>query len=241
MGVEAVLLDMGGILLDMRSSNGVPPGRLDFRGRQAMLGALGASDLTLDDLERLVFEPWREEYRQRYRRGREASWTKHLDRLRRASGDERSDLELLEIWFAPFAESLRPIAGAAETLRALAGSGLRLGLVSNVPLPGALYRAVLERHGLAGPIEVVEFSYDSGHRKPSPYMLRSALEQLEMPNDRALMVGDRKESDVAAGRAAGTATVWIRSDHGTGPDPDWTLGSIAQLPGLIDGFGASEG
>ncbi len=234
MPLEAILLDMGGVLLDMRSSNGVPPSRLDFRGRQVLLRALDNSDLGSDDLERLVFAPWRREYRQRYRRGREASWTPHLDRLRATSDERRSDLELLDIWFAPFAESLRPVAGAPEAVERLAARGLRLGLVSNVPLPGDLYRAVLERFDMAKPIEVFEFSYDSGHRKPSPYMLRSALAALDTPIDRAVMVGDRRDSDVAAGRTAGIATVWIRSDHDSGPEPDWTIGSIAQLPSLLE-------
>ncbi|MDX1643170.1 MAG: HAD family hydrolase [Thermoanaerobaculia bacterium] len=234
MHLEAVLLDMGGVLLDMRASNGVPPGRFDFRGRQALLGALDGSEIGSDDLERLVFAPWRREYRERYRRGREASWTPHLDRLRAAIDERRSDLELLEIWFAPFGESLRPVAGAPEAVEELAARGLRLGLVSNVPLPGALYRRVLERFGMAKSIEVFEFSYDSGHRKPSPYMLRSALEVLATSIDHAVMVGDRRDSDVVAGRTAGTATVWIRSDRDRGPEPDWAIDSIAQLPALLE-------
>lgn len=230
---QAVLLDMGGVLVDMRSSNGVPPRPLDFRGRQALLAALETPDLSLDDLERLVFGPWRREYRQRYRRGREADWTEPLERLRRASESEQSDLELLALWFEPFAESLRPVRGAPEAVAALAERGLRLAVVSNVPLPGALYRRVLERQGLGEPIEYFEFSYDSGHRKPSPFMLRSALRELGVAPTDAVMVGDRRESDIAAGRAAGTATIWVRSDHRSGPEPDWTIGSIGDLPPLL--------
>lgn len=234
MRIDAALLDMGGVLLDMRSSNGVPPRALDFRGRQALLAALDAPELGMDDLERLVFEPWRRGYRERYRRGREAEWNEHLDRLRRVSGSRLSDQELLSIWFAPFGESLRPVAGAADAVESLSGAGLRLAVVSNVPLPGSLYRRVLERLGMADAIDAFEFSYDSGHRKPSPFMLRSALAELQAPPERAVMVGDRRESDVAAGRAAGTATVWVRSEHRTGPDPDWTIGSLAHLPELLE-------
>lgn len=233
MAIEAVLLDMGGVLLEMRSSNGVPPRALDFRGRQALLSLLDGSELSLDDLERLVFEPWRREYRERYRRGREAGWKEHLDRLRKASGSRLSDVELLASWFGPFGESLEPVPGAAAAVETLARTGLRLALVSNVPLPGSLYHGVLERHGIAASIEVFEFSYDSGHRKPSPYMLRAALEKLGVAPEQAIMVGDRKASDVVAGRAAGTGTVWVRGEYRNGPDADWTVGSIAHLPELL--------
>ena len=38
---KAVLLDMGGVILRMAGGHGFPQTRLDFRGRQAMLQALG--------------------------------------------------------------------------------------------------------------------------------------------------------------------------------------------------------
>lgn len=235
MGPDAVLLDMGGVLLDMGASNGVPPSQLDFRGRQALLRLLdGGSSLSLEDLEPIVFGPWRREYRRRHVRGREAEIAPHLDELRRRTGSRRGDLELLAAWFGPFGESLRPLPGALDAVQALRGLGLQLALVSNVPLPGALYREVLDRGGFAELIDTFRFSYDSGHRKPSPFMLRSALRELEVAADRAVMVGDRKESDVAAGRAAGTGTIWIRSEHSHGPEPDWTLPSIGALPELLN-------
>jgi 4-nitrophenyl phosphatase len=43
--------------------------------------------------------------------------------------------------------------------------------------------------------------------KPEPSLFRIALERLGLPPDRAAMVGDSVESDVAGGRAAGMRTV----------------------------------
>lgn len=235
MKLETVLFDMGGVLLDMRQSNGLPHGALDFRGRQALLAGAGRNRrLEVDDLEKLVFAPWRLEYRQRYRRGHEAPWAPHLDAWRQRSGSSADDLELLATWFEPYGESLEAVPGALDAVESVRGSGLRTALVSNVPLPGALYSTVLERFGFLDHLEVMLFSYDSGHRKPSPYMAREALNQLGMSATGAVMVGDRKQSDVASGRAAGVATAWIRSEHDEGPSPDWTLDSIGDLPDLLE-------
>lgn len=235
MSLRAVLFDMGGVLLDLADSNGVPGGQLDFRGRQELLGRVGAGRrVSLDELEDLVFEPWRREYRKRYVSGREASWKPHLSRLRRRAGSRAHDLELLAAWFGPFGERCEAIAGALETVRSMTERGLKLGLVSNVPLPGALYRRILKRHQMDAYFDIFRFSYESGHRKPSPYMLRSALTELEVPPDEALMVGDRRSSDVAAGRAAGVGTVWLESAHSEGPRPDWQIRSIDELPAVID-------
>ncbi len=235
MRLDAVLLDMGGVLLDMGGSNGLPTGPLDFRGRQVMLRLAGGRRRpTADDLDRLVFEPWRREYAERYRRGREADIEAPLEALREHAGSRASAAELLEGWFEPYAQSLRPVRGAVEAVEAIRRRGLPIALVSNVPLPGELYRGILDRHGIAGHVDVFRFSYDTGHRKPSPWMLRSALAELGVTASAAVMVGDRKASDVAAGRAAAPGTIWIRSDHSDGPEPDWTISSIEALPDLLD-------
>lgn len=238
MPVRGVLLDMGGVLLDLSSGAGLPPPQLDHRGRQALLRRLGAGRrASPETLERLVFGPWRREYRERYRLGREAGWDRHLDRLRQETGSRLENLEMLRAWFAPFADQCETIPGARETLESLAGRGLRLALVSNVPLPGALYRAILRRHGLESCFEAFQFSYDSGHRKPSPFMLRAALAEIGVPASRAVMVGDRCASDIAAGRAAGVGTIWIESEYADGPSPDRTIRSIGELPASLEAWG----
>jgi len=233
---EAALVDMGGVLLEMGGHRGLPGGRLDFRGREAMLHHFHDRGVhfELRDLERRLFAPWRAEHEQRAARGREASWAPHLRRLRRGTGVRTPDRTLLATWFRPYGDQVEAIAGAATALDELEQRGVRLALVSNVPLPGALYRTVLERHGLARHFRTFRFSYDRGSRKPSPAMLRSALRALRVAPGRALMVGDRRSRDVAAGRTAGVTTVWVRSEDGGGPPPEHEIVALAELPGLLD-------
>ncbi|MEZ5332223.1 MAG: HAD family hydrolase [Thermoanaerobaculia bacterium] len=233
--IEAVLLDMGGVLISLENARGLPDSKHDWRGREALLRVVRqhGGRLEREELESVLFAPWRAEYRQRYAWGREARWEPHLTALRKRAGVRLRDLTLLGAWFRPYGERLTPLPGAADTLVRLREQGLRLALCSNVPMPGALYREILERHELAAPIESFHFSYDEGTRKPSPQMLRNALEVLGVDADRALMVGDRRTSDIAAGRAAGVGTVWVRSDDGGGPQADHEIGSLGELPAIV--------
>jgi len=232
---RAVLLDMGGVLVDMANEAGLPRGPRDLEGRARVLALLrgrggAATEATLEDL---LFAPWRREYERRYEVGREADWRPHLERLLAASGAAASGEEVLAAWFAPYGESLRPDPDAAAVLAALRAAGLPLALVSNVALPGRLYRERLEQWGLAAPFDGLWFSHDAGSRKPAPDMLLAALARLAVEPAAAVMVGDRRETDVAAGRAAGTRTVWLRSAHDAGPAPDRVIERLAELPALL--------
>jgi len=232
---RGVLLDMGGVLLEMGNAYGFPQSRLDWRGREALVRWIREQGgrVELADLERLVFAPWRRDYEKRYDLGREARWEKHLKSLRRATGVRSRDLTLLEVWFRPYGEQLAPCEGAREAVESLERMGMKLAVVSNVPLPGALYLPVLQRHGLAEAFGSLRFSYDTGSRKPSPAMPRQALRELGVEAAQAVMAGDRRSSDVAAGRAAGMITVWIRGEDGGGPQPDYEIGSLRELPELL--------
>lgn len=234
--IEAVLLDMGGVLIGLENARGLPGARLDWRGREALLSLIRTygGRAKEADLDELLFEPWRREYARRYELGHEADWRPHLERLRGETGVDLDDATLLEAWFRPYGETLPELGNAAVTLAALKQRGLRLAVVSNVPLPGALYKRVLRRYGIAASIEHFYFSCDQGSRKPSPAMIRHALAELEVAPAAALMVGDRRGSDVAAGRAAGVGTVWLRREDGGGPAPDEIIDELTELPALIE-------
>jgi len=236
--LRAVLLDMGGVLLRMHNESGLPEGEADAAGRAELLALLRERGGRVDegDLEGLLFAPWRAEYERRYERQREAEWAPHVERLIGATGARVTCDEVLAAWFRPYGEGLVPLDGAGATLHELRARGLALGLVSNVALPGALYRARLAAHDLAEPFAAFRFSCDAGSRKPAPAMLLSALAALGATPAEAVMVGDRKKSDVAAGRAAGVRTIWLRSHHVEGPEPDATIERLDELPAALDGL-----
>jgi len=234
--IRLVALDMGGVLLRNESRATLPGGRLDYRGREALVQwfAQRGERCDLSLLSEKLFEPWIREYRQRSERGAEASWTPYLEALRSALGSTASDEEILATWFRPYGEQLSMIEGALEALAGLRSLGCRLALVSNVPMPGSLYRARMDHYGLLEPFDTVFFSYDFGSRKPSPAMLRTALEEGTAAPAEAVMVGDRPTLDIACGLSAGVRTVWVESDFSKGPRADASIRSVGELPALIE-------
>ncbi len=243
--VQAVLFDMGGVLVDFGVGGGLPPQQEDWRGRRALLGLLTVARWrggrwSETDLESQVFNPWRRDHARRMQMGREASWTPHLDRLRRAARSDLDDETFLQAWFEPYAEELDSTLEARTVVAGVVERGCKCGLVSNVPLPGSVYRPILERGGLWDLFASHCFSYDLGTRKPSPGMVRKALSDLDVEPERAVMVGDRKNVDVAVGRMAGLRTVWLRSAHDQGPRPDAIIERLADLSEVIDRWNQGE-
>lgn len=77
--------------------------------------------------------------------------------------------------------------------------------------------------------------------KPSETTARLAADRLGVPPEECVLVGDRIDTDVAMGDAAGMTTVLVRTgvdgdaDAQTGDvDPDHVLDSLADVPRLLD-------
>jgi 4-nitrophenyl phosphatase len=70
--------------------------------------------------------------------------------------------------------------------------------------------------------------------KPEPFMMRLALEKLVTHPDETLVVGDRLETDIAAGQAAGCKTALVLSGVTTheqaelwSPAPDFIFDELS--------------
>lgn len=73
--------------------------------------------------------------------------------------------------------------------------------------------------------------------KPEPTIIRIALDRLGVSPNEAAMVGDQIDTDVRAGRAAGTATVLVEADLAHPVDniaPDLTVRSLEELITLLE-------
>ena len=76
-------------------------------------------------------------------------------------------------------------------------------------------------------------SRSCGCRKPEPGMLQRAARQHQIPLSAAVMIGD-SETDVAAGRAAGTATILLRSGQQIASrNADFIVEDLAEAVRLI--------
>ncbi len=106
----------------------------------------------------------------------------------------------------PGACSLFP--DAVQTLASLRASGLKLGLITNGSL--RMQSRKLECLALSPTFDTVLISEAEGVSKPNPEIFHRALARLSVVPAMAVFVGDRPEVDIAGARAAGMPAIWRR-------------------------------
>jgi putative hydrolase of the HAD superfamily len=157
---------------------------------------------------------------------RERSWWRARVRetFRAADGTVRFDdfESYFESLWRHYAEpdAWRVSAGAREGLEALAGLGLRLGVLSNFD---QRLHGVLAGLGLDAYFDTVVLPAEAGAAKPDRAIFEAALERLGVAAARALYVGDRAEEDVAGATRAGLLALDVA-----------TLPDLAALPKALE-------
>ena len=95
-------------------------------------------------------------------------------------------------------------------------------------------------------LDTVVISEDHGFRKPRPEIFESVLDALDVAPADALHVGDSLRADVGGASELGMRTAWITrriedpalalGAH-AGPDPDFQIADLAELPRVLDELG----
>jgi putative hydrolase of the HAD superfamily len=117
----------------------------------------------------------------------------------------------MEVDVETLIDSIRfsPFPDAAPALEQLGSRGMRLVCVSNWDCS---LGAVLRRCGLAEHLDGAISSAEAGARKPDPAIFEPALALAGCAPQEALHVGDTREEDVDAARAAGIRSLLIDRD-----------------------------
>ncbi len=137
-----------------------------------------------------------------------------------------------ELWIQYYGDqTAQPMAGAADTIKALHDQGYQLGVVSSGS-DCRVNREVTEL-GLAEYFDVVVCNEQMQNKKPHPEGLELAIETLGRQRVEACYIGDSPE-DIEMGKRAGTLTVGIRSTYPTSwrlqeNKPDLYLESFSDL------------
>lgn len=126
----------------------------------------------------------------------------------------------------------RPVA--VEMVTACFELGLKVVIATNPVFPR---RAVEQRLAWAGlPVDVFPFalvtSYENMHAaKPNEAYYREILQRIETPAQRAIMIGDDWQNDIAPAKAVGLRAYWMINDgeDGVVPEPD-----VADAYGTVD-------
>lgn len=195
---EAVLFDLGGVIIDLPS----------VRASYVAFLTRFAEREGVDDVDGFV-EDWRSALGS-YFSGRDGTEYRSARDGYEAALEETLGREVdRDEWLPLFREATEAHSaatqGAIETVRALADRGCYLGVVSDIDHRDA--EQTLDRYGIRDCFDSLVTSEAVGRTKPDPAMYEAALEDLPCDPSRALYVGDRYEHDMQGGTRAGFATV----------------------------------
>lgn len=136
-----------------------------------------------------------------------------------------SALEYRAVAFSPGAEQALSLASATGST----------GLITNGPR--VRQEPKVDALGVADRLDTIVYAGDLARRKPLRDPFDRALDELDVPPDRAVYVGNSLKYDVAGAFTAGIDAVWLRSDPACeteGYSPEWTLDSLTELDTVLD-------
>jgi putative hydrolase of the HAD superfamily len=222
--VETVLLDAGGVLLD-----------LDYAYLRRLVESRQV-EVDEQQLARLEALARLEIHRQVSEGGRVSdAWRDYFHIILNRVGlpPETRGAIIDALWEAHQRVGLWtvPIEGGPDTVAELKRHGYRLGVVSNAE---GRVEQDLESAGYRGLLETVVDSHVVGVEKPSPEIFDIALRRLDARPESTVFVGDVPAVDVEGARAAGLTPILI-DRHDVYPDSDvLRLTSIRELPSCLD-------
>lgn len=111
-------------------------------------------------------------------------------------------------------------AAATDTLEAVRGMGLRIGLISNTGMtPGYTFREFLRRHDLLRYFDALTFSDEVLLAKPGGEIFLMTARAMDTPPQAVIHIGDHVTNDVVGANRVGMKSVWIRGFYEP-EDPD---------------------
>lgn len=159
------------------------------------------------------------------------------------AGIDGHDPALRGIVGTAFGEAMRsklpvlyPHIGAI--LATLREQGYRIGLVSNTGRTwGRFLRPIQDELGIGKHFDVRVFSDEVGWRKPRQEIFRRALEDLRLPPEAVVHVGDDVEADVVGARGMGMRAVWFNAGFwpdAHADDADAEIHDHEELTGVLE-------
>ena len=168
------------------------------------------------------------------------NWPDFVAEARTRYGVTVPDSELMEHVVAVYPGKFVLEQQVRHGLAELREQGWRLGIVTNGST--LVQQAKVDSVGLRPHVDVVVDSEAAGHRKPDRRIFEIAAGELGVElGRRGWMVGDRPDTDIAGGAAAGLRTIWISYGEPL-PDgfepPTHVAASIAEAFTIVRACGA---
>ena len=222
--IETILLDAGGVLLD-----------LDYRYLVRLCRAYGVTT-DAETLSRHEAQA-RVDIHRAVEAGARVSdmWRTYFHQMLTAVEVKEDDQpELIDsLWEAHQKFGLWSVAieGSVDAVKTLKQAGYRIGVVSNAE--GRVAHD-LGRAGFFELFETVVDSHDVGVEKPDPAIFRIAMERMGVGSEGALFVGDVPAVDVDGARNAGLHPLLIDRHDLYGDLEVERLKALAELPDWLN-------
>lgn len=123
-----------------------------------------------------------------------------------------------------------PRPGAAELVRSLKASGIKLGVISNA-IHHSFLEWTLERDDLIREFDLVLSSARAGYYKSRIELYQLAARMLDVLPEQTLHIGDSYRFDVLGAANSGMRTAWLKrsSSDGDGGQADMIVSSLEGL------------
>jgi len=147
------------------------------------------------------------------------------------------------LWYEPLSKIATTEPKIKETLIALKGLGLKLGILSNTFVNAHSLEKHLEQLGLLDFFTVRMYSYEFDFRKPDVRIFKIAAQRIDVAAENIMYVGDRIDKDIIPALKIGMHAVLKDAYTNAGKTPPngaWKINQISELPTLIKKINAEK-
>ena len=120
-------------------------------------------------------------------------------------------LQMYDVYWNYFLTNMRPYDGAADFLRALKNSGVKISICTD--MTAHIQYRKLSVLGLDKFIDFMVTSEETGFEKPAPIMFTMALEKMSVRADDAAYFGDSLDRDIQGAANVGISPFWFVADR----------------------------
>jgi len=157
--------------------------------------------------------------------------------------DEATLRRAEDVFFEPEVRNSRLYPGAVETLEAVRGMGLQLGMISNAT-SHRLIQEITGKHGIGGYFDPLVTSAQFGRIKPHPGIFTHVLEAWRLPPRSVVMIGDTLRADILGAHTVGMRSILVDIEPnpanarfaGT-TTPTARVTSLEEIPSIVRTWG----
>lgn len=163
-----------------------------------------------------------------------ASVQSYLKRLSCAKRVPQEELKLLECVFAK--HEIGTISEKHADVLSQLHRTHKLGVISNIWSKSEYYFSKFKEVGIYHLFDVIVFSADYGHIKPSPMLFEKAIQTFAVDRHKIVYVGDNLKRDIVPTKALGLAAIWLDTSSDSLDEvhirPDLVIHDIEELLNL---------